>query len=274
MNRRKFNNGALSLALGGFMDRHANAQDAPAKLPENVQSQAKTFVLVHGAWYGGWCWKKVAKELRAAGHYVSTPTCPGVGEAKNLLSKDITLTTHITSIVNHIQFEDLKDVILVGSGFSGLVISGVADQIPHSLRTLVYLDALVVPNGVSAFDAQPAEITRKRLEQVTREGNGIAIPPPPLSAYDILTEEDKAWVGRLLTPQPVGPFQEKFYLKNPIGNGLPRIYVDCVAHSFPPLAKLKKDIRAQPGWIWREMDARHDAMVTEPHLVNELLQSI
>ncbi|RQQ61924.1 alpha/beta fold hydrolase [Burkholderia stagnalis] len=274
MNRRNFNQGALGLALGAFAARQVNAQDAVARTPEKSQSKAKTFVLVHGAWYGGWCWKKVAKELRAAGHYVSTPTCPGVGEAKHLLSKDITLTTHITSIVNHIQYEGLSDVVLVGSGFSGLVISGVADRIPHTLRTLVYLDALVVPNGVSAFDAQPAEITRKRLEQVAREGNGIAIPPPPLSTYDIVAEEDKAWVGSLLTPHPVGPYQEKFHLKNPIGNGVPRIYVDCVAHSFAPLAKLKKDIRAQPGWIWRELDARHDPMVTEPHLLNEFLQSI
>lgn len=274
MNRRNFNGGAIGLALGALAARSAQAQDASAKLPAAAPGGAKTFVLVHGAWYGGWCWKKVAQKLRAAGHNVSTPTCPGVGEAKHLLSKDITLTTHITSIVNHIQYEGLSDVVLVGSGFSGLIISGVADRIPHALRTLVYLDALVVPNGMSAFDAQPAEITRKRLEQVAREGNGIAIPTPPLSTYDIVSEADKAWVGSLLTPHPVGPYQEKFFLKNPIGNGVPRIYVDCVAHSFAPLAKLKKDIRAQPGWIWRELDARHDPMVTEPELLNEFLQSI
>lgn len=268
MDRRNFNKGALGLALGALAASQVAAQESPMK------SKAKTFVLVHGAWYGGWCWKKVAKSLRAAGHDVSTPTCPGSGEAKHLLSKDINLSTQITSIVNHIKYEGLSDVTLVGSGFSGLIISGVADQIPQSLKALVYLDALVVPNGMSAFDAQPAEITKKRLEQVAREGNGIAIPAPPVSTYDLVTEEDKAWLAALLTPYPVGPYEEKFQLRNPLGNGVPRIYVDCVAHSFPPLAKLKKDIRTQPGWIWRELNAHHDPMVTEPQLLSEFLQSI
>jgi len=269
LDRRSFNKGVLGVALGALATgRNVNAQIKP------MPSKAKTFVLVHGAWYGGWCWKKVATELRAAGHYVSTPTCPGVGEAKHLLSKDINLSTYVTSIVNHIEYEGLSDVVLVGSGFSGLVISGVADQIPQQLRALVYLDGLVVPNGMSAFDAQPAEITRKRLEQVERDGNGIAIPPPPISTYDITDDADRNWVLSRLTPQPVGTYQEKFFLRNPIGNGVPRIYVDCVAHSFPPLAKLKVDIRAQPGWIWHELDARHDPMVTEPHLLKQFLQSV
>ncbi|MGF6873438.1 alpha/beta fold hydrolase [Paraburkholderia sp. MM5477-R1] len=268
MNRRNFNKTALGIAVGAFAAKQASAQDKP------TTSKSKTFVLVHGAWYGGWCWKRVATDLRAAGHYVSTPTCPGVGEAKHLLSKDIDLTTHITGITNHIQFEGLSDVILVGSGFSGLIISGVADRIPHTLNKLVYLDGLVVPNGTSAFDAQPAEITKKRLEQVERKGMGIAIPPPPLSSYEFATDEQRAWVGPRLTPHPVGPYMEKFVINNPLGNGVPRIYVDCVATSFAPLAKLKKDIRTQPGWTWKELNARHEVMVTEPHLLNEFLQSI
>lgn len=268
MDRRNFSKGALGLAMGALAATHVRAQNKPAT------AKQKTFVLVHGAWYGGWCWKKVAKELRAAGHYVSTPTCPGLGEAKHLLSKNIDLTTHITSITNHIQYEGLSDVILVGSGFSGLIISGVADRIPRSLAKLVYLDALVVPNGVSAFDAQPAEITKQRREQAARDGGGIAIPPPPLSSYNLVTDEDKAWVGALLTPHPLGPYEEKFRLEHSLGNGVPRIYVDCVATAYPPLAKLKKDIRTQPGWTWMELNARHDVMVTEPHVLNTFLQSI
>jgi pimeloyl-ACP methyl ester carboxylesterase len=268
MDRRNFSKGALGLAMGALAATQVGAQNKPPT------AKQKTFVLVHGAWYGGWCWKKVAKALREAGHYVSAPTCPGLGESKHLLSKHIDLTTHITSITNHIQYEGLSDVILVGSGFSGLIISGVADRIPHSLAKLVYLDALVVPNGESAFDAQPAEITKQRLEQAAREGNGIAIPPPPLSSYNLVTEADKAWVGARLTPHPVGPYEEKFRLEHPLGNGVPRIYVDCVATAYPPLAKLKKDIRTEPGWTWMELNARHDVMVTEPHVLSTFLPSI
>jgi pimeloyl-ACP methyl ester carboxylesterase len=268
MDRRNFSKGALGLAMGALAATQVGAQNKPPT------AKQKTFVLVHGAWYGGWCWKKVAKALREAGHYVSAPTCPGLGESKHLLSKHIDLTTHITSITNHIQYEGLSDVILVGSGFSGLIISGVADRIPDSLAKLVYLDALVVPNGESAFDAQPAEITKQRLEQAAREGNGIAIPPPPLSSYNLVTEADKAWVGARLTPHPVGPYEEKFRLEHPLGNGVPRIYVDCVATAYPPLAKLKKDIRTEPGWTWMELNARHDVMVTEPHVLSTFLPSI
>src|ERR1700712_3029720 len=112
MDRRKFSKSAIGLVIGASA---ASQVFARGKL---VTSKRKTFVLVHGAWYGGWCWKKVAEELRAAGHNVSTPTCPGVGESRHLLSKDINLTTHIMSITNHIHYEGLSEVVLVGSGFS------------------------------------------------------------------------------------------------------------------------------------------------------------
>jgi pimeloyl-ACP methyl ester carboxylesterase len=264
LGRRTFHAAALGLLLG---------KPAFAARPPGTPAAGgpKTFVLVHGAWYGGWCWDKVAQGLRAQGHWVSTPTCPGLGEQAHLLSKEISLTTHITSIVNHLRYENLSDVILVGSGFAGVVISGVADQVPQRLKSLVFVDAMVPENGLSVFEAQPAAITKKRMEEVERAGKGMAIPVPAASSYHVPDKATLDWLTERLTPQPVGTYQEKLVLKNPLGNGVPRIYVDCIASPFAPLVEVKKKLRSQSGWKWVELNTHHDPMITEPEMLAEYL---
>lgn len=262
--RRSFHKIALASALGALASAPAQAASAGRK----------TFVLVHGAWYGGWCWTQVASALRARGHLVSTPTCPGLGELRSMLSREITLTTFIDAIVDHIYFENLQDVILVGSGFSGVVISGVADRMPAALSKLVYLDAMVLPSGSSVFEAQPAAITKKRLEQAQKEGGGIAIPAPPADSYHI---EDPAMLKRVaqrLTPHPLGTYTEKLVLRHPLGNGVPKVYVDCNAAVYAPLADIKRLVKTQPDWQWKELNAHHDPMITEPDLLADYLNAI
>lgn len=267
MRRRSFHAAALGLLLA------PPAMAArPAVAP--VSDKPRTFVLVHGAWYGGWCWDAVAQALRAQGHWVSTPTCPGLGEQAHLLSKDISLTTFITSITNHILYENLKDVVLVGSGFAGVVISGVADKIPHLLNKLVFVDAMVLESGLSVFEAQPAAITKKRIEQAEREGKGIAILAPPASSYGPLDKQTMAWLGERLTPQPLGTYQEKLVLNHPLGNGVPRIYLDCTASPFAPLVEVKKGLKRQGGWKWIEINTHHDPMITEPQLLSDCLAQL
>ncbi len=267
MHRRSFHAAALGMLLGAMAP--ATKASTPA-----ASSKPKTFVLVHGAWYGGWCWDKVAQALRAQGHSVSTPTCPGLGEQAHLLSKDISLTTFITSITNHILYQNVSDVILVGSGFAGVVISGVADRIPHLIQSLVYVDAMVLASGSSVFEAQPAAVTKKRQEQVASQGKGIAIPTPPVSSYGQMDKDTLAWLVARLTPHPVGTYQEKLVLNNPLGNGRPRIYVDCTASPFEPLVEVKKSLRAQQGWDWVELNTHHDPMITDPQALAEFLAKV
>ncbi|NRR29652.1 alpha/beta fold hydrolase [Oxalobacteraceae bacterium] len=275
MRRRAFNTGMLGLLLGGAMPAARAAGAAPAAggvaAAPAIAATPKTFVLVHGAWYGGWCWDKVARMLRAQGHSVSTPTCPGVGEQAHLLSAQLNLSTYITSICNHLEYENLNEVILVGSGFAGVVISGVADRLPQRINSLVYVDAMVLESGLSIFEAQPAAVTRKRLEQVAAEGKGIAIPPPPLASYGVGDRATLDWLGARLTPQPVATYQEKLVLRHPLGNGRPRIYVDCVAQPFEPLVEIKKKLKTQPGWTWMALASQHDPMISEPRLLADLL---
>jgi hypothetical protein len=264
--RRNFHATALGLMLAGA----ASTARSSVILGEG---RPKTYVLVHGAWQGGWCWDKVARSMRAQGHVVSTPTCPGVGEQAHLLSKDISLSTYITSITNHIVYQSVSDVILVGSGFAGVVISGVADRIPHLLNSLVYVDAMVLESGSSVFEAQPAAVTRKRLEQVASAGKGVAIPPPA-SGHAGMDKETLSWVNARMTPHPVGTYQEKLVLNNPLGNGRPRIYVDCIASPFEPLVEVKKNLRQQPGWKWVELNTHHDPMLTEPQMLSDYLVTV
>ena len=269
--RRSFHASALALLLGAAASA---VKAAPAPTTRARKPAHKTYVLVHGAWYGGWCWEKVAQALRAQGHTVSTPTCPGLGEQAHLLSKDISLTTFITSITNHILYQGVSDVILVGSGFAGVVISGVADRIPHLIERLVYVDAMVLASGYSVFESQPAAITRKRQEQVLTQGKGVAIPAPPLNAYGKLDSETVAWVNKRLTPHPVGTYEEKLVLINPLGNGCPRTYVDCTASPFEPLVDVKKQLRTQPGWNWVELDTHHDPMIVDPAALSAYLATV
>src|SRR5512136_3051948 len=120
-----------------------------------------TFVLVHGAWHGGWCYKRVAERLRAKGHVVYTPTNTGLGERSHLYHRDINLDTHITDILNVIKWEELDDFVLVGHSYGGMIITGVADRIPEKVRRLVYLDAFVPEDGKCQMDYMRPELVAR-----------------------------------------------------------------------------------------------------------------
>jgi pimeloyl-ACP methyl ester carboxylesterase len=164
----------------------------------SAQSSSKTYVLVHGAWAGGWCWKEVAEGLRGMGHRVSTPTQTGLGERKHLLSKDITLDTFATDIVNHIEAEELNDVILVGHSFGGTSITCTADKIPNRIRHLVYLDSLVLQNGQSPFSILPPDVVA--AAQACRRAGARHLYSPATS--DRLRHSREPRIGRLGETSP------------------------------------------------------------------------
>src|ERR1700689_4112235 len=138
-----------------------------------------TFVLVHGAWHGGWCWKRVRRSLQAQGHEVFTPTLTGVADRSHLLSREVNLETHITDVTNLILWEELSDVVLCGHSYGGPVISGVADRIPDRIGALGYLDAFVLQNGQSVHDVLPAEQKNAQIEGVRQMGDEWKVPPIP-----------------------------------------------------------------------------------------------
>jgi pimeloyl-ACP methyl ester carboxylesterase len=232
---------------------------------------AQTFVLVHGAWHGGWCWNRVADRLRSAGHRVFTPTQTGLGERKHLLSKDITLDTFTADIVNVIEAEELSDVILVGHSCGGNAISGTADAIPDKIRHLVYLDSLMVEGGKAPFDNLPPDVVAARRKAAEETSGGLSLPAPPASAFGVSDATDTEWVKRRLTPHPLGTYTSPLKLKGPVGNNLPRTYIACTNPSYAALQASRNWVKAQQGWHWAEIATGHDAMVMAPEELTRML---
>src|SRR5436853_1016103 len=172
-----------------------------------------TFVLVHGAWSGGWCYARVAALLRSRGHTVFTPTLTGQGERAHLFSGAINLSTHIEDVLGLFRFERLSDVVLAGHSYGGMVITGVADRIAEKVKALVYLDAFIPGDGQSLFDINIPANNQRFLAQAGASG-GLSVPAPP-AAYFGVNAADAAIVDALATPFPLGCFTEKLRLARP-----------------------------------------------------------
>src|SRR5215467_12577868 len=138
-----------------------------------------SFVLVHGAWHGSWCWKRVRRSLQSHGHEVFTPTLTGIAERSHLLTPQVDLETHINDVANLILWEELDDVVLCGHSYGGCVISGVADRVSDRIGALVYLDAFILEDGQGLFDTIPTEVREGQLELTRNSGEGWKVPPPP-----------------------------------------------------------------------------------------------
>ncbi len=236
---------------------------------------AKTYVLLHGAVHGAWCWREVADWLRAAGHRVTVPTQTGLGERRHLLSAAITLDTFVTDLVEHMEAEEVEAAILVGHSFGGNAITGAADRVPGRIAHLVYLDAMVLADGETPWGCMPPAQAAERRRGVMEQGGGIVGMPPPVSAFGIPEEHPQAdWVRRRLTPHPAATYQTPLRLTHPAGNGLPRTYIACTDPWYAPLAWARGRVRGRPDWNWLEIAAGHDAMVTAPTELAQMLEGI
>jgi pimeloyl-ACP methyl ester carboxylesterase len=233
-----------------------------------------TYVLVHGAWHGGWCWKKVTPLLRAAGHEVFTPTLTGLGERSHLLSPDIGLDTHIQDIVNVLEYEDLHGVILVGHSYGGMVITGAADRCPERLAHLLYLDAIVPQDGESFFDRASPETRTRLKESAIAMGHGWRVPHPPLSLWGITSPEDAQWVIQKITYHPLKTFEQPVHIKSSAFAKLQRTFIHCTERSGRGQSPTAQRLRSEKGWRYRELATGHDAMITQPKELADMLLEI
>lgn len=240
---------------------------------DNKQA-SRNYVLAHGSWHGGWCWQPVADRLRAAGHRVFTPSFTGMGDRAHLLSESITLDTFIEDLVQLILAEELDKVVLVGHSFAGVPISGVADRIPERLAHLVYFDAVVLENGKHSFSNYPPAEAEKRITAAALSTGGLAVPAPdPLPAAWGLKPgtPEYEWVQRRLTPHPLRTYTSPLQLRNPIGNGVPGTYIYCREPRLSLLEGSRKVVKSQTCWNWLEIDVGHEAHITHPALIAEIL---
>jgi pimeloyl-ACP methyl ester carboxylesterase len=215
-----------------------------------------TLVLVHGAWAGGWAWREVASHLRVAGHEVFTPTLTGLGERVHLATPDIDLDTHIQDILGVLEYEDLREVILVGHSYGGMVITGVAERVPERLAQLVYLDAFVPEDGQSLADILGPEIRAHLLGAAQAYGEGWRVPHDPPDAPR-------------MTPHPLKTGLQALTVKNPAVKALSRTFIYCtegkeeMATGFA-ITRAAERARADSSWRYLELHTGHVPTETVP----------
>jgi pimeloyl-ACP methyl ester carboxylesterase len=252
---------------------HAGNSAVRRQVPGVIGNRGRSFVLVHGAWHGGWCWKDVAEILRRRGHTVSTPTQTGLGERRHLLSESIDFDTYVEDLSNHLLFEDLQDVVLVGHSFGASVVAAAADSLRDRIGQLIFLDGFLPEPGRSAMEQKPDEVVRQRTRAAQESSGGLTMPVPDAKAFGIKNERQLQQINRKLTPHPLRTYLTKIQLSAPLGNGLPCDYVVCTEPRYPGTDW--SILAAQRlGWPVHALSCGHDAMIEAPVPTADLLEWI
>jgi pimeloyl-ACP methyl ester carboxylesterase len=231
----------------------------------------KTFVLVHGAWHGGWCWRRVADLLEKQGHKVFTPTLTGLGERSHLLRAGINVSTHVTDVVNVLKWEGLKDVVLCGHSYGGMVVSGVAEQAAAAIGSIVFLDAFVPENGDS-MAGLTSDAVRAQLKTASERGD-LGVPARPAAAF-LVNEKDQAWVDALCVPQPIGTMTEVLKLTGARETIAKKSYIRAGAYPNPGFDKALARVQADKSWRVYSVPCGHDVMVDMPERLAEILLEV
>jgi len=223
------------------------------------------FVLVHGAWHGGWCWVRVADRLRRDGHRVETPTLTGLGERAHLLNPDINLGTHITDVIAAIEAEELRGVVLCGHSYGGSVITGVADRIPERLRAVVYLDAFIPEDGQSMKDMVPPQSGARMAALVKEKGEGWWVPPRSAESFQVAASADRDWVNRRCVPHPFATMTQPLRLTGAGNSVATKVYIRAAKYDASPFGPFAERARNDPAWRYEEIACGHDVMVDAPN---------
>jgi len=240
------------------------------------------YVMVRGAWLGGWCWQKVASRLRDEGHDVYPVTLTGLGERAHLASPKVDLETHISDVVNVIEFEDLHDVVLLGHSYAGLVVTGPADRIPERVSELVYLDTAPLPDGTTLIETFPPEVRGRVEGQVEDLGGGWRWPMPPpeelanFGSLEGVSDDDLGLLRSRAAPQPFVTYTQPLRLTNPAREELLKLGIVCsfslaqvqemIASGHPLFREL-----SGPNWRFVEPPTGHWPMFSRPGDLAELL---
>jgi pimeloyl-ACP methyl ester carboxylesterase len=229
---------------------------------------AYTFVLVHGAWQGGWCWRRVADRLRRDGHAVFTPTLTGLGERSHLLQPSIDLATHVADVVNLMQWEQLSDVVLCGHSYGGFVISGVAERMSAAIRAIVFLDAFLPQSGDTIL-----KLTGPAVQDTIRaaqQRGDLGVPPRPAEAFGV-NQADRQWVDSLCVPQPIGTFTSPIALSGAREAIARKTYIRAKSCANPAFDRALASVQADRSWRYHEVACGHDVMIDSPERLSELL---
>jgi len=242
----------------------------------NIQVQEThgmaTFLIAHGAWSAGWVWKKMRPLMQALGHEMFVPTQTGLGERRHLANRDIGLNTHVADLREVIHFEDLRDFILVGHSYGGMVATALADQMADLVSELVYLDAFVPRDGQSLLGLTSEENQARVKKAVSEQGEGWRVPPNPPPPDT--GPEDRAWVTPRRVPQPLKCFQEPVQLTGAVDR-LHRTYIYATLPApGDGFRQFIERAQTEPGWTYLEIASSHNPHVTIPETLASMLDDI
>jgi pimeloyl-ACP methyl ester carboxylesterase len=233
-----------------------------------------TIVLIPGAGLGGWAWSRVTPALRAAGHDPHPITLTGTGDRAHLVHRELDVSAWATDVIAHLETEELTDVVLVGHSFAGTVAAVVAERAPERLRHVVLLEGILARDGASVFDLYGPQMAAM-FEQLAAENDGWRLPWLSDEQLDAhygehgLTGEDRAWMRRHVTGQPLASYRERLRIANPAAAALAHTYVKCSGTPSPsPIEP------GTPDWQTETIDSGHWPMVSAPRATAELLAAI
>jgi pimeloyl-ACP methyl ester carboxylesterase len=261
--RRAMVAGAAAAALAG-----------PTKAMAQGPFRPKTFVLVHGASQGGWCWRRVSDRLERRGHKVFTPTLTGLGERSHLMSRDVDLDMHITDVVNVIKWESLENIggiVLVGHSYGGWVVSGVAEQMLPAISSIVFLDAFMPENGQKGLDLN-SERSRAEIARALKNGD-ISRAAPPATTWNV-NEKDRAWVDAKQTAQPIGVSLKPIKLTGARDRVAKKTYIRAMNFENPNFDRFYAKTKADRSWRTYEVACGHDVMIDMPDRLTEILLEV
>jgi pimeloyl-ACP methyl ester carboxylesterase len=239
-----------------------------------------TFVLIHGANMGGWCWRLVSPALRAAGHNVFAPSLSGCGDRVHQLSPDIGLEDWVEDITNLLYYEDLDNVVLVGHSNGAAVVTAVADRMPARIAHVVYIDGWMLRDGESLWGLIPAPVREWMEKQLQAMGETWKSPAAPVESWvDMARAEGWSdmvgrWAGQRATPAPLKPVLDPIRLKGgEAAAKLPRTLVRCM-RSPQPSSEAQAERMREAGFPVIELDATHMCVFSAPHELARLLREI
>ena len=227
------------------------------------------YVLIPGMWHGGWCWTRVTARLRAAGHDVYPVTLTGLGERAHLPHTDIDSETHIRDVVGVLEYEDLHGVILVGHSLGGSLAPAVADRVPERVAHIVNLDGPILADRMSFRDIMP-DVWADFRQRAVAAGDEGWLPPIPEWTFGV-AGADLAWLQSKLTPHPLRTWETPLSLANAMAASLPRTFIHCTEGASPDEIAHRQQDCAGRGWAYRSLPTGHDAMITLPGQLADLL---
>ena len=237
------------------------------------------FLLVHGAWHGGWCWRDVVPALTGAGHRVHAVTLTGVGERAHLMTPAITLETHITDVANAIDMEEMDQLVLAVHSYAGMIGTAIADRMPQRLRHLVYIDA-VVPKPGESWSSTHASATREARLAAAAASPEFSFPPPDPAVFG-LSAQQYEWAKRRQTPHPGHTYQAPLDFDPARVAAIPRTFVSCTQPALGTIDAVRVRLQDSRFWdgAWHsgggarviELKTGHDPMISAPADLSRIL---